>query len=217
MKVYFISGIAADKRLFRRILLPAGFEPVYIGWIKPFRNESLSNYAHRLAEIIDTTQPFILVGTSLGGIIATEIAIEHKPVVVIIIGSVPVASQLPNYFRLAGMLKIHKLVPGSFYKFSATIKHYFSREDAEDRKTIIQMISETDPHFIRWGINAVLNWKNSQLPNSLYHIHGTRDEMFPYSLTTPTHTVSKGDHVIVITRAIEVNIMIREILTGYKS
>jgi pimeloyl-ACP methyl ester carboxylesterase len=214
MKAYFISGIAADRRLFRRIELPAGFEPVYIDWIKPLHNESLQHYAYRLSENINVKELFIVIGTSLGGIIAIEIALKYGPAAVIIIGSVPLASQLPGYFRIAAKLKIHKLIPGSFYKTSATAKHYFSREDAEDRKIIIQMIHETDSAFIRWGINAVLNWQNDQLPKFLYHIHGTRDEMFPYSLVSPTHTISKGDHVIVITRATEINIIIGEILAA---
>jgi pimeloyl-ACP methyl ester carboxylesterase len=214
MKVYFISGIAADKRLFRHIRLPEGYEPVYLEWIKPFSNETLSDYACRLAENINVKEAFILIGTSLGGIVATEIALKYQPLAVIIIGSVPVDSQLPGYFRIAGALKIHKLIPGSLFKISANLKHYFSGENAEDRKVIIQMISETDGRFIRWGINAVLNWKNRELPKFLYHIHGTRDEMFPYSLTAPTHTISKGDHSIVINRAGEVNRIIREILNS---
>jgi len=212
MKVYLISGIAADRRLFRRIQLPSEFEPFFIDWIKPYINETLPNYAHRLAEAINIDEPFILIGTSLGGIIATEIALKYQSGATIIIGSIPVSAQLPGYFRIAGTFKFHKIVPGSFYKISAILKHYLSKENAEDRKIIIKMISETESSFIRWGINAVLNWENNQLPKPLYHIHGTRDEMFPYSLTSPTHTIPKGDHTIVINRAKEVNRIISEIL-----
>jgi pimeloyl-ACP methyl ester carboxylesterase len=213
MKVYFISGIAADKRLFRHIRLPVGFETVYIDWIKPHIDEALPAYADRLAKKMNTNEDFIIIGTSLGGFIATEIALKYRPACVIIIGSVPVASNLPVYYRIAGRLKIHKIIPGSLFKVSAIIKHFFSREDAEDKKIIIQMIKETDAGFIRWGINAVLNWENSQLPKSLFHIHGTKDEMFPYSYTTPTHTIARGDHIIVISRAGEVNTILNEILT----
>jgi pimeloyl-ACP methyl ester carboxylesterase len=212
MKVYFISGIAADRRLFRHTHLPQGFEPIYLDWIKPFQNETLQSYAYRLSENINVHEPFVIIGISLGGIVATEIALKYKPVVIIIIGSVPLASQLPWYFRMAGRLKIHKLVPGIFYKLPAIARHSLLKVDAEDKKIIIQMINETDARFIRWGINAVLTWNNSQVPKSLYHIHGTRDEMFPYSLTSPTHTISKGDHMIVIYRPDEVNSIIREIL-----
>jgi pimeloyl-ACP methyl ester carboxylesterase len=211
MNTYFISGIAADGRLFRHIRLPTGFDAVYLNWNKPHPDESLKSYADRLAEKINVQEPFVLIGTSLGGIVAAEIALKYNPIAVIIIGSVPVVSQLPGYFRLAEKLKLYKLFPGSFYKFSAKVKHHLTRENPEDKKIIIKMISETDPAFISWGIRAVLKWRNRQIPKSLYHIHGTRDEVFPYGCTSPTHTVYKGDHVIVITRHEEVNNMLAEI------
>jgi pimeloyl-ACP methyl ester carboxylesterase len=214
MNVYFISGIAADGRLFRRIRLPKGFEAFYLDWIKPHKNEGLKSYALRLAEKIEINKPFILIGTSLGGIVATEIALSLHPLAIIIIGSVPVNTQLPGYYRLIEKLKIHRMFPGSLYNFSGKVKHYFTRGNAEDKKIIMQMISETDPSFVRWGINAVLQWKNRELPKGLYHIHGTRDEIFPYRYTQPTHTIPKGDHVIVITRAAEINRILAEILAS---
>ena len=214
MKIYFISGIAADGRLFRRIHLPAGFEAVYLNWIKPFHDEPLDHYSLRLAEKINVHEPFVLVGTSLGGIVATEIALKYKPLAVIIIGSVPTVSQLPKYYRIVEKLKLYKIIPGSLYNFSAKVKHYFTREDPEDKKVIIQMISETDPDFIKWGIQAILQWRNTETPKSLYHIHGTRDEVFPYAYTSPDYTIHKGDHVIVITRAEEVNRILAEIFSN---
>jgi hypothetical protein len=76
------------------------------------------------------------------------------------------------------------------------------------------MIWDTDPGFICWGIDAVLNWTNQQVPKSLFHIHGTRDEVFPYAFTSPTHTIHKGGHVLVITHAVEINKIIKEILSA---
>ncbi len=213
MKAYFISGIAADKRIFRHIKLPEGFHAVYLDWIKPYPDEKLSQYAHRLAQRIDTTEAFILVGTSLGGIMAVEIAKEYHPVAVIIIGSVSVSDNLPRYFRVTGRLQIHRLIPGSFFKVSAMAKHYFSSENKEDKKIIIKMIHETDASFIRWGIHAVLTWQNTELPKSLYHIHGTNDKMFPYSLVSATHTINNGDHIIVVSKPDEVNTYIHKILS----
>ena len=212
MKVYFLPGIAADERLFKHIRLPAGFETVYINYIKPLKNETLHAYASRLAEKIDSTEPFCILGTSLGGIMAIEISNSLNPVSTIIIGSVPVASQLPGYYRGISRMGIQKLVPGELYKISAIIKHYFSSSPAEDKKIHIGMIRDADPSFIRWGINAVLNWTNAQMPKNLIHIHGTRDEVFPYSYTSPTHTIRKGGHVIVITHAEEINQILGGIL-----
>src|SRR5258705_10957774 len=108
----------------------------------------------RLAKKINTDESFILLGTSLGGIVATEIALKYNPVAVIIIGSVPVVSQLPGYFRIIEKLKLYKIIPCSLYNFSARIKHHFTRENPEDKKIILRMIAETDPAFIKWGIQA---------------------------------------------------------------
>src|SRR6516162_6981752 len=125
MKVYFISGIAADYRAFKHIHLPNGFEAEYIAWIKPGKKESLQDYAARLSRQIDTRSPFCLVGMSMGGIMASEIANFYNPKTTIIIGSVPVCSQLPPYYNWISRLKIHKLVPGELYQFAAVTKHFF--------------------------------------------------------------------------------------------
>jgi pimeloyl-ACP methyl ester carboxylesterase len=217
MKVYFLSGIAADSRLFKHIRLPKGFEAEFIDWIKPIRNESLTAYAFRLSEKINTTEPFLIIGTSMGGILASEISIRHNPLATIIIGSVPVKSQLPGYYNWVGRLKIQKIIPGSFYKFAAITKHFFSRAAAQDTKIIIKMIRESDPAFIYWGIDAVLQWENKQMPQSFFHIHGTRDEVFPFANTAPTHTIKKGGHMLVMTHAEEINMIIKEILNSINS
>jgi pimeloyl-ACP methyl ester carboxylesterase len=213
MKVYFIPGIAANSRIFKHIRLPEPFEAVYLDWIKPVRNESLSAYSIRLLKKINTKEPFCLVGLSLGGIVASEISVRTHPQVTIIIGSVPVANQLPAYYRWVNRLKLHRLLPGSLYKNAAIIKHFFTKENKEDRKDIYRMVRAADPEFVRWGINAVLNWTNNELPQMLTHIHGTRDEVFPYAYTSPTHVISKGDHMLVISHPEEINEIIGHALS----
>jgi pimeloyl-ACP methyl ester carboxylesterase len=83
---------------------------------------------------------------------------------------------------------------------------------AENRRLMRRVIRAGDDRFIRWALNAVLNWDNRTIPQRLYHIHGTRDEVFPISLTTPTHIVRKGGHMFVLSRPESVNQFLREIL-----
>ncbi|HQV56104.1 MAG TPA: alpha/beta hydrolase, partial [Chitinophagaceae bacterium] len=84
-KVYFISGLGADKRAFS--FLDLSFcEPIFIDWIKPVDNESLYQYAMRLKEQINEPSP-IIVGVSFGGMLATEIAKSDASAKVIIISS----------------------------------------------------------------------------------------------------------------------------------
>ena len=216
MKVYFLAGIAADSRIFKNIQLPVGYEAVFIDWITPIRDESLSSYAFRLSNAIDKSESYYIIGVSLGGIIASEISIRNTPLATIIIGSVPTILQLPGYYKWIRKLKIQKLVPGSFYKIAAITKHFLSRAPAHDKKATIRMIRDSDPAFIVWGINAVLNWTNQKKPDNLYHIHGTRDEVFPFVFTSPSHVISKGGHVLVMSHAEEINKIISGILTGNK-
>jgi pimeloyl-ACP methyl ester carboxylesterase len=212
MKVYFIPGIGADYRLFTHIRLPDGYEPSHIHWTTPHKNEKLSEYAFRLTSQIDTTQPFILIGMSLGGIMSVEIAKRINPLCTIIVSSIPVSSHMPVYFRLAGKLRLGKLLPASFMKMAASIKHILTMRPAANRRLMLDIIRAGDKYFIRWALNAVLEWKNEDLPQPLYHIHGTRDEVFPISLTTPTHIVKKGDHNFLLSRPETLNHMLEEII-----
>lgn len=212
MNVYFISGIGADYRLFTHLRLPEGHQPSYIHWIPPQKEEKLKDYALRLAEQIDLKKPFMLVGLSLGGIMAVEIAKRYPPVCTIIISSVPVTAHLPKYYQLAYRLGLGKLVPASLLKMAATVKHSLTMRSPLNRKLMRDIIRSGDDHFIRWALNAVLEWENTTIPHPFFHIHGTRDEVFPINLTKPTHIVPKGRHMLLMSRPETVNNILREII-----
>lgn len=213
MKVYFISGLAADKRVFKYIQLPAGFEAVYLDWITPEHEDTLPSYAMRLASGINVNEPFALVGLSFGGMLAIEIAKQYHPAATILISSVPVAKQLPGYFRMAGKMGLHKLVPVSLLKSSAATKRFFTREKSDDKKLLWQIIHESDAGLIRWSMNAILNWQNETIPQPVWHIHGTKDEILPVKFTHPTHVVQKEGHLLVMTSPHIVNEFLEKALT----
>lgn len=212
MTVYFISGLAADRSVFKYIQLPHFCKPVYLDWIPPQPAETLAAYALRLAQSIDTTEPFALIGLSFGGMLATEIALHVKPVCVILISSIPAVQQLPNYFRLAAVLRLHKIVPVAVIRQAAILKRLFTVETAADKTLLRAMIRKSDVGFIRWAMHAVLTWQNKAIPENLAHIHGTRDEVLPLRFTKPTHVVRGGGHLMLLTRAKEVNTILCELL-----
>lgn len=213
MKVYFISGLAADKRVFKYISLPPGCEAVHLEWITPQKDDTLSSYAMRLASNINRDEPFALVGLSFGGMLATEIAKQYKPAVTILISSVPVSKQLPGYFRMAGKIKLHKLVPVSLLKSSAATKRFFTRENSDDKKLLWEIINESDAGLIRWSIDAILNWQNETIPQPVWHIHGRRDEILPVKFTQPTLTIPRHGHLLVMTCPEVVNEFLAKALT----
>ena len=205
MKVYFISGLGADKRVFKHISLPDRFDTIYLDWISPLPNESLQEYARRLSKKIDINTPFALVGLSMGGMIAAEISKLLKPKFTVLISSVPVASQLPPYFKWMPSLNLSRLMPLRLMKSAFIMKRLFAAETADDKATLIQMVRSIDMKFIQWAMYAIPKWKNEELPSPYIHIHGSRDKVLPMRYTKPTHVIQKGGHLIIMNRAKEIN------------
>jgi pimeloyl-ACP methyl ester carboxylesterase len=210
VKVYFISGLGADSRVFRHITLPSDHQAVYLEWIPPSPAESLPSYALRLAEHIDKNEKFSLIGLSFGGMIATEIARHFKPVHTILISSIPSPAQLPGYYKLASALSLVKWMPISLLKKASLVKRFFSPETSEDKKLLREMIRHCDPVFIKWALGAILSWKTEDQPPTVLHLHGTRDAILPLRYTTPTHRIPKGGHIMIMNRADEINRIIHE-------
>jgi pimeloyl-ACP methyl ester carboxylesterase len=205
VKVYFFSGLGADRSVFRHIHLPAGYEPIYIDWISPLENESLSSYSLRLTNHIDFTEPFSLIGLSMGGMIAVEIASRQKPAHLVLISSIPSSSQLPPYYRMLARIKLHRILPISCFLKGAVLKRFFTSESNEDKRLVKNMISKADVSFIRWGMEAIVNWRMNTIPENITHIHGSSDEILPRRFTKPTFIIPGAGHLMVLTRSSEIN------------
>ena len=149
MNVYFISGIGADQRAFSYITLPQGFNAIHLPWIKPLKAEPLAAYALRLTAGINTAEPFILVGLSMGGMIAVEIAKKFPPVCTILISSIPLATQLPRYYRIAGKLKATILLSPSLIKSLIRLRKALIKSLSPIHQLVGDMFGTTDNEFFK--------------------------------------------------------------------
>ncbi|MBK8711978.1 MAG: alpha/beta hydrolase [Niastella sp.] len=216
MKIYIFSGLGADKRVFVNLKLPHQFEAVHIDWEIPGKEETLESYALRLAKNINKSEPFMLLGVSMGGMIATEISKKFQPLLTILISSVPLANELPGLFKWTGRFGLHKLIPAAMYKNVSIAKRIFTTEQPQNKLLIRQVIKDTDPRFVTWAVNAILNWHNETLPNPYVHIHGKEDEVLPVKNTHPTHIIMEGKHLLVLENTEALNAILKEILTPYQ-
>ena len=96
MKLYVISGLGADKRVFQYLTL--NYELIPIDQINPQGNESIKTYSIRLAQKIDTSEKFGIVGVSFGGLVAVEISKQLKPAITILISSVETRGELRQIY-----------------------------------------------------------------------------------------------------------------------
>ena len=57
-------------------------------------------------------------------------------------------------------------------------------------------------------------WKSEALQQPYTHIHGTKDEVLPMRFTQPTHIIPKAGHLMVMSRAVEINAILKEVLVN---
>ena len=211
MTIYFISGLGADKRVFKKLALPAHFEIKHIEWIPNIKNESLADYTKRLLAQMDTSKPFSLVGLSFGGIVATELSKITKPKQIIIISSVSTSRQLPWYFKLHKILNMINILPAKFLKSPNIFLYWiFGTKNEEQKELLKQIIYDTDVVFLKWSISKIVRWDNKHKVENLYHIHGTADKIFPIRFIKPDSTIISGGHFMVYDKHEEISTILTE-------
>ena len=214
MIIYFISGLGADERAFQRIKLPAGYEIQHIPWEPVKGNETLETYARQLSARIDHSKPFMLAGLSFGGLLAIEISKFLKPEKLILFSTVETRFELPAIYRLAGRLKLYKLLPNVVPTYALRFLYwFFGPLDEAGRKLIAAFQSQTDPVFLKWALMQISRWQNNTAIIPHIHIHGSKDRTFPVKLTNANHVVEGSGHFCVFTNAAEVNAILKRELS----
>jgi pimeloyl-ACP methyl ester carboxylesterase len=214
IKVYLISGLGADSRLFKNIVLPAGYEVVLVDWLIPNSTDTLTAYSQKIINQYCIVEKSIVIGVSLGGMISVEIAKQVKLGKVILISSIKTDKEAPWYFKFFRSLPVYKAIPGKLMTHVGfLIKPMFGNMNANDLQLFKNMLRNSSPVFLKWAMRAALYWKNNvDFPN-LYHIIGDNDLVFPYkNIKKPTAIIKGGTHIMVFDKADEINKLLEEIL-----
>ncbi|MCB9252328.1 MAG: alpha/beta hydrolase [Flavobacteriales bacterium] len=210
-EVYIFSGLGADERVFCNIDFKDK-KPHYIQWILPEKEDTLETYATRLIEQIKTPSPH-LIGLSFGGMMAIEVSKQIEVQSVTIISSVKTKKELPLSFKIMGSTGLYKLIPVWVFKQTNFLMYWlFGVSDKEEVKLIRNIIKETNSVYLKWAIHEILNWKHTDVHESIKHIHGTKDRVLPiHNIRNQVHKVS-GGHMIVLNKPKEVSDIIHEFM-----
>lgn len=213
MNVYLISGLGADHRAFSYLTLDPSLNLIYLNWIDALAKETLEEYAMRLAQKIDTSKPFCIIGLSLGGIMASEISLRLHPQKTILLSSVNCYNELPILYKTGGYLKLHKLMPESAgNKANAVLYWLFGLTQKHDKNMLKQVMADSNTRFTKWAINAVTQWHKKTPSTNIIRIHGDHDRVLPITSFKPDYVVKNGGHLMVANRAGEVSKILNEVL-----
>ncbi|MEL6551914.1 MAG: alpha/beta hydrolase [Cyanobacteria bacterium J06621_11] len=199
--IYFVSGLGADERIFQWLRYD-GFRPVHIQWISPNKGEPIEDYAKRLTSQIEDNNP-VVVGLSFGGMIAVEIAKHLDTEKVILLSSIKQVSEVPFYFKIFRLFPLHRIVPfkSLLWAFYWLAYWLFAPEGSDQKKLLKTVLIETDPHFLKWALHKVVVWQNKEIPETLVHVHGKRDRIFPWRFVNPDYSLENSGHLMVMNRA----------------
>ena len=200
-QLYFIPGLGSDARMYAPYL-EAFPNAKVLEFIRPFYGETIEEFALRMAAGIDTSSPFSLVGTSLGGILAVEISRVLQPQKIVLIASVKCRNELPLLLKSLKSLKVHKLLRAEVVTRAKARK--FNRlipdSKSEFKQSLLDMNEQTDKLFIEWAADAVFNWKGvGNYRKDIVHFHGTKDELFPFRRIKDCVALEGGTHLIATT------------------
>ncbi len=209
--VYFLAGQGADHRLFDSIQLDSGFVMKHIKYTIPKRGMRMKDYASALINQIDTTNKFFLVGTSLGGMLAAEMAELVSPEKVVIISSAKIRKELPFRYRFQKYIPVFELIPRFIIKGGALVLQPIVEPDSKNnRPTFKAMMKDKDSRFLKRTIRMIVNWDRKNLNTEIVHIHGDSDKTIPIRNVVFDHRIVNGSHMMTLTRFEQINQILNE-------
>ena len=157
----------------------------------PYNGEqTLAEIARHACDALEIQDGDVLVGASLGGMVACEAAKIRKLRALFLVGSATSKDEVSQF--LAILHPLANLAPIEWLQFSA----------GKIPGDLAQMFANADGSFVRSMCGAVFKW-NGLGPVSVphYRIHGRRDLIIPPPARTDL--LLDGGHLISVTHATE--------------
>ena len=162
----------------------------YLDW-PPYEGEaSLSELAKRVATHYRIKDNDILIGSSMGGMVALEISKLLYLERVVLVGSAIDVSEMNSFLTL--------LTP--FVDFAPI--DFFQKLAGRHDSIFQQMFASSDANFMRTMCRAISKWEG--YPGNLTNvtrIHGEKDKVI--KCPRDCHVIKRGGHLIPITHARE--------------
>ena len=138
----------------------------------------------------------------LAGVLVQEIAKIIKTDKVIIISSVKSNTEFPPRFKVARATKAYKLIPTQLLAdIEKLVKYAFGDNIVAKRlKLYEKYLSVRDKKYLDWAIETILCWNQKEINESVIHIHGDADEVFPIKHIQNCIVVKGGTHIMIINK-----------------
>lgn len=199
--IYLMPGMAASPKIFEYINLPeTQFEIHLLEWIIPIDNETIENYALRMTTFIRHGN-IVLLGVSFGGVLVQEMSKHISVRKLIIVSSVKSMHELPKKMLLAKSTMAYKLLPVQLVSNIELFAKYAFGSNIKKRLELYKKyLSVNDSDYLSWAIKQMVSWSQESSHDSVVHIHGDNDAVFPIKNISNCITIAGGTHIMIITK-----------------
>ena len=183
--IHALPGMGADRRMFPD---PWGTLAGFVAhdWPRHQGERTLAEVARTVAEAYAIQDGDTIVGASLGGMVACEIAKLRRLRALFLIGSATSPGEVSRL--LAFLHPLADVAPIDWLKFSAR----------KIPMELAQMFTGLEPAFVRSMCSAIFQWEGlSGVPVRCFRIHGRRDLVIPPP--AQVDLLLDGGHLISVT------------------
>lgn len=216
MRLYCLPGLGVDRRIFDRCDF-GDHEVIKLDWPVMPRGSTLTDYARKMAALVDQDEPHVLLGLSMGGMVAQEMAAITRPARVIIVSSWKGPWEMPRLIRWLRPLRPERLLTEWMMRRCVPLirimRAKLGMETADATTHVQRMMARWPARQIRVMTRAVLDWPGARV-NDLVHLHGDRDALMPLRHIRDPIVIPGGTHIMVYTLADAVSAAVRELLRG---
>lgn len=200
MKGWFLlPGMGANPSMYDSLRPELDFEINFIGWPKYKNEKTYSEAATRVIEENGIEDGDIVGGSSLGGMVAVEIAYQRKLRAIVLIGSAISSVEVQGI--LSHLAPLSAITPISLIQLLVG-KH---------ENIITTMFAEADSEFIRAMCQYLPKWSGaSASATPLFRIHGQKDYVIPCP-KVGCKIIAKAGHLLSITHPKECGKYLNEI------
>lgn len=206
-KLYLIPGFLTDKTIYQEFLSDKRIDCEVLEFLSPSsENESIEEYAKRMAEGINTQKEIILLGTSFGGILATEMAKFTFPKSIVFVSSVKNRGELNPLMKIDKSTFLLDYIPDKIvrnvikagYKVGAKLASNLKEIHNEDLQ---EMIDNIDGKLEKWIIKKINGWEGENQVSQFLHLHGDKDHVFPIDNIENYELIPSGNHNMILAKS----------------
>jgi esterase/lipase len=197
--IYCFPGQGSDFRLFDSIRVDTAlFQLAFVEYGTPEKWMNMKDFAYSLISEIDTLNPYVLLGVSLGGMICAELNEKINPQKTIIISSAKNKNELPARYRFQKKIPLYKLFPKSFLLAGAKILQPIVEPDRnKNKETFKNMLNKKNSTYMKRTINMIITWDKDVNTKKIVHIHGDKDHTLPLrNIQNADFVVKNGSHMM---------------------